>query len=541
VSETSTKIAVVLVLTLAALAVPCGAWWVVGSRNANQEAQRLAEAPLQEAQATADDLARRLTARLEGLREAESTRPYQHYMHQYHGTDDDCACPVPVTSPLAAGQSHPLIAAHFQIDDLGHITLPTLGGTAGQEPHPGWLEEQHTLLELLASAGPLATDADGNPIEVTPVIHTDDEYRDEYYDQGVETLETLGPFRWRTIPLGGEPRLAALREVTTDHRLLTQGFIVSTDALEDLVGAASFPVRVRTGDPAGPGEAALALGTIEWRVSVDPTEAAAAAERQAASVKARFVQVFLLGSGAALIAGLAIVGVVWQTERLSSARARFAAAAAHELRSPLAGIRLYGEMLADDLGKPEKTREYARKVSHEAEQLGRVVGNVLGYSRLERGHLPIHPQRGDLGHSVRDSVERLRPSIEAAGARLDLSTSGDPPEVAFDADAVHHIVQNLVDNAAKFSREAKDRTVHVRVSPDDGGVTLEVADHGPGIPGLARRRLFRPFTRGVDDDHNTGLGLGLVLVRALVDAHGGSVEQTETPGGGATFIVRFPA
>ena len=123
-------------------------------------------------------------------------------------------------------------------------------------------------------------------------------------------------------------------------------------------------------------------------------------------------------------------------------------------------------MLADDLGKPEKTREYARKVSHEAEQLGRVVGNVLGYSRLERGHLPIHTQRGDLAHSVHDSVERLRPSIEASGARLDLSAGGDLPAVAFDADAVHHIVQNLVDNAAKFSREAEDRTIHVRLAAE---------------------------------------------------------------------------
>jgi signal transduction histidine kinase len=307
------------------------------------------------------------------------------------------------------------------------------------------------------------------------------------------------------------------------------------------VGAASFPVRVLTGAPAGPGEAALALGAVEWRISVDPTEATAAAGNQAVAVKARFVQVFSLGAGAALIAGLAIVGVVWQIERLSSARARFAAAAAHELRSPLAGIRLYGEMLADDLGKPEKTREYARKVSHEAEQLGRVVGNVLGYSRLERGHLPIHTRRGDLARSVHDSVERLRPSVEASGARLDLSAGGDLPEVEFDADAVHHIVQNLVDNAAKFSREARDRTIHVRLMPYKKGVALEVADHGPGISGLARRRLFRPFARGVDDDQNTGLGLGLVLVRALVDAHGGTVDRTETPGGGATFVVRFPA
>jgi len=101
-------------------------------------------------------------------------------------------------------------------------------------------------------------------------------------------------------------------------------------------------------------------------------------------------------------------------------------------------------------------------------------------------------------------------------------------------------VQNLVDNAAKFSRDAQDRTIHVRLAAEDNTVAVEIADHGPGISGRARRRLFRPFARGHKDLENTGLGLGLVLVRALVDAHGGSVEQTETPGGGATFTVRFP-
>ncbi len=198
-------------------------------------------------------------------------------------------------------------------------------------------------------------------------------------------------------------------------------------------------------------------------------------------------------------------------------------------------------MLADDLGKPEKARQYARKVAHETEQLGRVVGNVLGYSRLERGYIPIRVQQGDLLRAVEESVERIRPSAEASGARVNVSADDDLPAVAFDADAVHHIVQNLVDNAEKFSREADDRTIDVRIAPRNGGVALSVIDHGPGVPGRRRRRLFRAFDAAGDHHENAGLGLGLVLVRALVDAHGGSVACTDTPGGGATFTVYFPA
>ena len=180
-SGTRTKISAVLVLTLVALAVPCVAWWVVGSRSASQEAQRVLDAPVLASQTTAEDLARRLGARLEELRESESGRPFQHYMHQYHGAGDDCSCPAAVTSPLAAGRSHPLIAAHFQIDDLGRVSLPTLGGAAEIQPDASWLEEQHALLDLLASATPsLLVDDKGNAVATTPVIYTEDDFRAEF-------------------------------------------------------------------------------------------------------------------------------------------------------------------------------------------------------------------------------------------------------------------------------------------------------------------------------------------------------------------------
>jgi signal transduction histidine kinase len=240
------------------------------------------------------------------------------------------------------------------------------------------------------------------------------------------------------------------------------------------------------------------------------------------------------------VAGLCVVALVWNTERFARQRSQFAATAAHELRTPLAGLRMYSEMLADGLGDPTRTRDYANRVAEEAARLGRVISNVLGFSRLERGILQIHPGPGDLAAAVRDCVERQRPALEAAGARVELSIPDQFPLVRFDRDAVAEIIQNLADNAEKYSRSATDRKIEVALASADHLVTLSVRDHGPGIPTDVQKKLFHAFARGNRDDAPAGLGLGLVLVKALAEAHGGRVNCTDAPGGGALFKVILP-
>ena len=142
---------------------------------------------------------------------------------------------------------------------------------------------------------------------------------------------------------------------------------------------------------------------------------AAAAMREAVEtgdlLRRQFRNTFALGSAAALCAALAVVMIVAQTDRLARQRARFAAAAAHELKTPLATLRLYSEMLAEGLGDPDQSRNHASRIVPEVRRLGRVVGNMLDLSRLERGSPLAQPTAGDL------AVEAGLPVYAAADTR----------------------------------------------------------------------------------------------------------------------------
>ena len=277
-----------------------------------------------------------------------------------------------------------------------------------------------------------------------------------------------------------------------------------------------------------------------WRVVVDlAPELERIAERAQAEIDS-FRRFFVVGALAAGLAALLIVGLVFQSEKLAQQRIQFAAHAAHELRTPLAGLRIYGEMLAEGLGDPERSRDYARRVAAEAERLGRVVTNVLSFTRLERGNIGLHPELGDLRSAVLEAFQRQRAALEESGAELELELDDEVATVSFDRDAIGHILQNLLDNAEKYTRGVPDRKIVVGLTDRGRRVDLWVADNGDGISRRNRRRLFEPFARGDAADQPEGLGLGLVLVKMLVQAQGADIEYRDAPGGGAMFRVEFP-
>src|SRR5262249_39663483 len=140
--------------------------------------------------------------------------------------------------------------------------------------------------------------------------------------------------------------------------------------------------------------------------------------------------------------------------------------------------------------------------------------------QLERGVLRVRPVSGDLGAAVTDEVERMRPAVEALGATVSVDSTGSPFEVPFDHDAMAQVLQNLVDNAEKYSRGADDRSIRISLRRVEGGgratVEIVVADHGPGVEAALAGKLFRPFARGAAEP--AGIGLGLSLGSALARA-----------------------
>jgi signal transduction histidine kinase len=327
---------------------------------------------------------------------------------------------------------------------------------------------------------------------------------------------------WRTVQIGGKPRLVALRAVHTPAGTLTQGMLTAVAEGEWLDG-------VVIGREAG-----SSIEGTGWRVRLPPSVASSpAAERR------RFLNMFVGVSSILMLMVVGVVWTLWRAEKLATDRTRFAATAAHELRTPLASLRLYSDLIAEE-EDPVNRERYARELASQTERLGRVVANVLEVTRIERGAFTLHPRPGEIGPAVEECIDRLRPQLEAASCPIHLRVAEHLPEVAFDADAIHHVVDNLVDNAEKYSRDAPGRSITVDVTPDQGGVAITVTDRGPG---MAEELVTAPraFKRGAAEMAPAGLGLGLFLVHRIVQGHGGVIRAMAGEGGGASVRVFLPA
>ncbi len=588
------RTATALLLTVVAVAVPCGAWFFAGSRGVERRARLEEKAVTTKAYKRGVTQAERLATRLEVLREAESLRPFYHYQNLYHDPQAAAEGASVSISPLAQGPADALIEAHFQVDEAGVLTLPTLNdefpdlglhSSQGEQCDLfGQLKDITFFCTLESAAATLnyrprdavagygggEVSPAGSPalVEVLEAeawrqhlranaLYADIKYgrksasgsQDGARDEGRVEVE-VGPLAWYTLPVGGQPGLVALRGLETPAGVWTQGFVISQTTVAQYLESSSGPAVFRPASRvrgAAPGEVRFEVAGTPWEVALDVAQSLRETSSRAAADRDRFLRLFLLGTGAAALAGLMVVVMVYQSERLAQQRARFAASAAHELRTPLAGLRLYGEMLAEGLGDRSRVREYARRMAGEAERLGRVVTNVLSFTRLERDSFSVDPQPGDLAEAVAGVVERIRPALEAGGVSVELELAPGLPAVSFDRDALTHILQNLLDNAEKYTRDAEDRKIHVALDRDAAApearheyVALAVADNGKGVPRELRNRLFRPFARGHHPDAPEGLGLGLALVRELAEAQGGAVRYHDAPGGGAVFTVTLP-
>ncbi len=247
--------------------------------------------------------------------------------------------------------------------------------------------------------------------------------------------------------------------------------------------------------------------------------------------------------GATPTGAILVVHDVTDLRRLERMRQDFVANASHELKTPLASIKAYTESLIEwALEDPEHNVKFLEQIDEQADRLNLLVQDLLSLARLESGQPIFDHQPMVLGPVARRIAESHRDRAEAKGLRYEvaLGVLGEEIVVRADEEAIRQLLDNLIDNAIKYTPEGGQ--VRVSARRGEGQVALEVADTGVGIPRDDLARIFERFYR-VDKARSRelgGTGLGLSIVKHLVQSLGGSVGVTTRLGSGSRFTVGLP-
>lgn len=279
-----------------------------------------------------------------------------------------------------------------------------------------------------------------------------------------------------------------------------------------------------------------------WRLNVALTSAETLAEQ---AIRQRYLQLGVVGL-AMLIAIVGLVIIVRATvaeRRLAALRSEFVANVSHELKTPLASVRMFGEMLLTGrVPHDDKRKKYLQIIVGESERLTSLIDNVLDFAKVERGRDAYDFSDGDLSEVAVRAVDLLKYRAEQEGVELEAEVEDAP--IKLDARAAELALVNLIDNALKYAKGTERVVVSVKRSDKDA--ILRVSDEGPGIDEADQKRIFDRFVRGrrAQSAHVRGSGIGLSLVKHIAESHGGSVA-VESPitddGRGTAFVLRFPS
>jgi signal transduction histidine kinase len=227
-------------------------------------------------------------------------------------------------------------------------------------------------------------------------------------------------------------------------------------------------------------------------------------------------------AAAAVAAGMAVRQAMEERMRrqVEEARRGLVAAASHDLRTPLASLRLLVEAIDDGVAGDDRDR-YLTEIRTHVAVLSDLIDDLFELSRIEAGDISWTMRQVELGDLIGDTVAAFRISAEERGVHLAAELPAEKVVAEADAEKVQRVLFNLIQNAIRHT--PADGSVTVRAKGGPGGVEVEVADSGEGIPAAEGERVFDAFYRGDSSRGEDGAGLGLAISRAIVEAHGGRI------------------
>jgi len=229
---------------------------------------------------------------------------------------------------------------------------------------------------------------------------------------------------------------------------------------------------------------------------------------------------------------------ITRERNLARLRTDFISNVTHELKTPLTSIRMYAESLLMERVKTNDTRkEYLEVVLNESERLKRMINNILEFSKTEKGRTEYHFVKSNLTSIIRSAIHEMSYWFEKENFEV-VTELDENIDAEVDPEKIKQVVENLLSNSIKYSTDV--RQVFIRLQKAGDNVLIEVEDKGIGIPADRISHIFEPFYRIEQKESISGTGLGLTVVKEIVDAHKGIVEVNSEPGKGSIFTVRLP-
>lgn len=235
---------------------------------------------------------------------------------------------------------------------------------------------------------------------------------------------------------------------------------------------------------------------------------------------------------------------VTKEREIDRAKSEFVSLASHQLRTPLSAINWYVEMLlSGDAGRVTKVaREYLEEIRHGGKRMTELVGALLNVSRIEMGTFIVEPEPTDVQGLALEVIDELKPKILEKRLRIETNFERDFPAMLVDPKLIRIVFQNLLTNAVKYTPEEGRIALSLRLVPEEHRFSVEVSDTGYGIPKDEQGNVFSKLFRATNvcEKETDGTGLGLYIVKSIIEHSGGKIRFESEEGKGTTFILSFP-